>query len=100
MSSTSERETAVQLVEARPEVAEWRRFFTGTDGRSPHTGGKPRIEVCGKHSDGWVVHVFEEVPDDGAGEGHTATLGWYHVDVPSSTVTAEYTAGGGEGASH
>lgn len=88
-TSATERETAVQLVESRPEVAEWRRFFTGPDGKSPHTGGRPCIEVCGKQSNGWLVHVYEEVRDNPRAEGRTATLNWYRVDVPSRTVTAE-----------
>lgn len=68
---------AVELVRGLPEVKEWLALFSGSEGTSPTTGGKPAVEFDHKEGDKYMVHAYEVVPTD----GHTATFNWYTVDL-------------------
>jgi hypothetical protein len=65
---------AVKAVENLPQVKEWKKLFSNSDGTSPKTGGKPVFAIDSTIDNSYFVHVYEDMPD------HTATFGWYVVD--------------------
>ncbi|AKM79499.1 MAG: hypothetical protein UX85_C0005G0052 [Candidatus Beckwithbacteria bacterium GW2011_GWB1_47_15] len=71
---------AVSLVKDIPEVQEWLNLFTGPDGTSASTDGRPIIEVDGVDGNIYTVHAYEWVSD------HTATFNWYYVDLETGEV--------------
>ena len=65
---------AVERVMALPEVKKWMALV---EKRAPknHTMFKAEGVQMGRY----LIHVYEDV-DDGNGQGHSATFGWYEVD--------------------
>ena len=59
---------------ALPEVKKWMALVKK---RAPKNGTvfKPEGVQMGRY----LIHVYEDV-DDGNGQGHSATFGWYEVD--------------------
>ncbi len=74
---------AIALVSNLPEVKAYMKLFSGPDNTSLKTGGKVGISVDSATPDGYVVWVFEDMPD------HTATFARYDVDASSGKVTKE-----------
>jgi len=70
------------LVKALPEVQEWLALFSGPDGISPTTGGRPEFESNRQDDGTYSVRVYEFVPAD----GHIATFNWYTVNPTAGTV--------------
>ncbi len=87
-SGIDEEATALRMVNARPEVIAWRIKCTGYLLTHPFNGTTLHVASHGRDGGGWLIQVYEDVPDDPPDEGHTATFDWYHVDIQSHTVTS------------
>lgn len=71
---------AVRLVSARPEVKAWMELVKR---KSPRN--KVKFKAEGPSMGRYTVQAYEEV-DDGNGQSHTATFGWYEVDKKTGEV--------------
>jgi len=65
---------AIARVEAMPEVKAWMNQVT-----------KPAFKSEGLQMGRYLIHVYEDV-NDGGGQGHTTTFGFYEVDKKSGEV--------------
>ena len=72
---------AVARVSENPEVGVW---VAVVKGQSPQN--QAVIEVDSDDGAVYTVHAYEIV-DDGGGQSHTATFGWYEVSKKKGTVT-------------
>jgi hypothetical protein len=69
---------AIDFVWRRPEVKAWLKLFPhGTSKLGGHAAATADLD----HGEIYSVHVYEDLPD------HTATFGWYDVNVKSGKVT-------------
>jgi hypothetical protein len=71
---------AVARVAANPNVVDWLNLVKEKNPQSEEI-----IEVDSEDPAAYVVHVYEVV-DDGGGNSHTATFGWYQVDKMTGAV--------------
>ncbi|GEM_PF-2583699 len=77
---------AIRLIERLPETLSLRARFSGPNGTSRKTGGTLHVASHGEEKGLWTIQVYEDVPGDEPGEGHTATSQWYEVDLSTSTA--------------
>lgn len=78
---------AVRIVSERAEVKRWKAEVTSAKAKA--RGVVAQIELDRKEGGKFVVHVYEDVPDD-AESSHTATLNWYYVDEKTGKVTTDF----------
>ena len=71
---------AIDRVAAFPEVKAWLKEVSQ---KSP--GNKPAFRSEGLQMGRYLIHVYEDV-NDGNGQGHAATFGWYEVDKKTGEV--------------
>lgn len=83
-SSTDQQLTeqeAIELVRSTDEVKEWLLLFSGPNGTSPITGGKPAFNIDQVEENYYLVQVFENLPE------RTVTFNWYKVNSQTGEVT-------------
>jgi hypothetical protein len=80
-------EQAIALVEKLPAVKAWKLGCQ----RNGAQAKKVTLHVALDRKEGgtYFVHVYEEVPDDGA-SSHTATFNWYDVDEKTGKIKPEF----------
>jgi hypothetical protein len=78
---------ALKIVSMQPEVREWKRSVEKAATKQRPV--KAHIEVDRQEAGKFVVHVYEEVPDDSE-TSHSATFNWYYVDSRTGKVTKEF----------
>lgn len=78
---------AIRIVSERAEVKRWKAEVTSPKAKA--RGVVAQIELDRKEDGKFVVHVYEDVPDD-AQNSHTATLNWYYVDEKTGKVTTDF----------
>lgn len=71
---------AISLVEKSKEVRAWEKQF-GPTGVSPSTNGKPAFDVESHHGSIYVVHVFEDKPEQ------ALTFARYEVNIKTGRIT-------------
>ena len=80
-------EAALKLVSNRPEVKSWKKGVIAASVK--RKGVTPHIAIDREENGAYVVHVYEEVPDD-AETSHTATMNWYYVNEHTGKVKTEF----------
>ncbi len=82
------RDLAIQLVKNRPEIKSWLKILEKAKDKGSEIESRPIIEFDRMAGDKYVVHVYEFVKDSGD-TGHSATLGWYHVDLATKAAVKQ-----------
>ena len=75
---------ALTLIEKLPEVQKFKHSVDAAEGNS-----KPVVELDRKEGNEYVVHVYEDVPDD-AETSHTATFNWYYVNIKTGKIRKDF----------
>ncbi|HEY9731912.1 MAG TPA: hypothetical protein V6C89_08370 [Drouetiella sp.] len=77
--SQNGEDKAISLVEKSREVRAWEKDF-GPTGVSPATNGKPGFDIESHHGSIYVVHVFEDKPEQ------ALTFARYEVNIKTGRL--------------